>query len=387
MAITLRGKVWHCSFVAPDGTRIRCSAGTSDKKQAQEYHDKLKAETWRVCKIGALQKHTFDEACLRWLNEKQHKRCIDDDKSKIRFFLQFFRGRMLDSITEIDINKAISVMVNRIHLANWEAKRDALMRRGKPVPDYEPKPVALATKVSHLAFIRALLRAAALEWKWLEKVPTIKCPKPKNKRIRWITQEEAQKLIAELPEYLKPVVIFALQTGLRRSNIVDLEWEQIDMQRKVCWIHPEDAKAGKAIGVPLNDTACEVLRNQIGKNSLWVFVHDKESTKNDGTKAKAGRKLSVCANKAFYSALKRAGIENFRFHDLRHTWASWLVQAGTPLSALQEMGGWESIEMVRRYAHLSPTHLIQHAKQLDGMIKIHDTKMTQGVYATGAKSA
>ncbi|MCH6088537.1 site-specific integrase, partial [Salmonella enterica] len=62
----------------------------------------------------------------------------------------------------------------------------------------------------------------------------------------------------------------------------------------------------------------------------------------------------LCTRKA---ALRRAGIDDFRFHDLRHTWASWLVQAGVPLSVLQEMGGWESIEMVRRYAHLAPNTL------------------------------
>lgn len=62
---------------------------------------------------------------------------------------------------------------------------------------------------------------------------------------------------------------------------------------------------------------------------------------------------------------RRAGIEDFRFHDLRHTWASWLIQSGVPLSVLQEMGGWESIEMVRRYAHLAPNHLTEHARKID----------------------
>ncbi len=65
------------------------------------------------------------------------------------------------------------------------------------------------------------------------------------------------------------------------------------------------------------------------------------------------------------SACRRAGIEDFRFHDLRHTWASWLIQSGVPLSVLQEMGGWESIEMVRRYAHLAPNHLTEHARKID----------------------
>lgn len=75
--------------------------------------------------------------------------------------------------------------------------------------------------------------------------------------------------------------------------------------------------------------------------------------------------MCIDSNTAWRAALNRAGIENFRFHDLRHTWASWLIQSGVPLSVLQEMGSWESIEMLRRYAHLAPNHLTEHAKQID----------------------
>lgn len=81
-------------------------------------------------------------------------------------------------------------------------------------------------------------------------------------------------------------------------------------------------------------------------------------------------------NTAWYVGLKRAGIEDFRFHDLRHTWASWLIQSGEPLFALQEMGDWEWIEMVRRYAHLAPNHLTEHARKIDDMIGTNDTNLT-----------
>ncbi|CEK24960.1 putative integrase; DLP12 prophage (fragment) [Xenorhabdus nematophila AN6/1] len=81
--------------------------------------------------------------------------------------------------------------------------------------------------------------------------------------------------------------------------------------------------------------------------------------------------MRVDDNKAWNSALKRAGIENFRFHDLRHTWASWLVQAGVLLSILQEMGGWESIEMVCRYVHLVLNHLTEHARHIDVIFDTH----------------
>ncbi len=122
----------------------------------------------------------------------------------------------------------------------------------------------LQTKATHLSFIKALLRAAEREWKMLDKAPIIKVPQPKNKRIRWLEPHEAQRLIDECPEPLKSVVEFALATGLRRSNIINLEWQQIDMQRRVAWINPEESKSNRAIGVALNDTACRVLKNKSG---------------------------------------------------------------------------------------------------------------------------
>lgn len=179
-----------------------------------------------------------------------------------------------------------------------------------------------------------------------------------------------------MPESIKPVVIFALATGLRRSNILDLEWQQVDMQRKVAWVNPENAKAGKAIGVALNDTACRVLRDQIGKSKTWVFAHTKASTRPDGSLTPAVRKMRVDDNSAWKIGLAKAGIEDFRFHDLRHTWASWLIQSGVPLSVLQEMVGWESIEMVRRYAHLALTHLTEHAKQIDSIFGLDVPNMS-----------
>ncbi|CNI66596.1 Integrase family protein [Yersinia pekkanenii] len=171
----------------------------------------------------------------------------------------------------------------------------------------------------------------------------------------------------ECSEPLKSIVVFALATGLRRSNIVDFQWQDVDLQRKVTWIHPKESKSGQAIGVALNDTACRLLRGQIGNHKKRVFVHRKESTLPNGSKSAAVRKMRVDGNTAWRLALKRAGIDNFRFHDLRHTWASWLVQAGVPLTVLQETGGWESIEMVQRYAYLAPRHLSAHAKQINSI--------------------
>ncbi|HCQ7755476.1 site-specific integrase [Citrobacter sp. 50677481] len=367
MSLFRRGEIWYASYSLPGGKRIKESLGTTDKRQAQELHDKRKAELWRVDRLGEFPDVTFEEACLRWIEEKSDKKSLDTDKGRMGFWLEHFEGVRLKDITEARIYSAVSRMHNRSNLEIWKARVEAARKKGKPDPVYVAKPVTTSTKAKHLALMKAILRAAERDWKWLEKAPVIKIPTVRNKRVRWLEKDEAKRLIDECPEPLKSVVKFALATGLRRSNIINLEWQQIDMQRRVAWVNPEDSKSNRAIGVALNDTACRVLRDQIGNHHKFVFVHTKAGRRPDGSITPAVRKMRVDDGRAWKSACKRAGIEDFRFHDLRHTWASWLIQSGVPLSVLQEMGGWESIEMVRRYAHLAPNHLTEHAKQIDSI--------------------
>ena len=144
---------------------------------------------------------------------------------------------------------------------------------------------------------------------------------------------------------------FSLETGLRRANVTGLQWSQVDLVRRLAWIHPDQAKARKAIAVPLSDMAVAVLRRQLAKkrnaeHMESVFVY-------------RGKQVFQTATRAWHDALMKAGIRDFRWHDLRHTWASWHIQRGTPLQVLKELGGWETIEMVQRYAHLSADHLAQ----------------------------
>ena len=184
--------------------------------------------------------------------------------------------------------------------------------------------------------------------KAVDGTPSVKMLIEPKERVRFLTKEQAESLILELPPHLSAMVKFSLATGLRESNVTGLQWSQIDMPRKTAWIDAKNAKSGKSISVPLNDDAMLVLRNQLGNHRIHVFTYKGNSI------AKAGAT-------AWDKALKRAGIEDFRWHDLRHTWASWHIQSGTPINVLKELGGWSDLDVVLRYAHLSSEHLAQYA--------------------------
>lgn len=123
--------------------------------------------------------------------------------------------------------------------------------------------------------------------------------------------------------------------------------------------HGEEANNGD-LHVSLNDLAIEVLQRQRGKYLEHVFTY-------------RGKPIRWPNTRGWRTALVRAGIDNFRWHDLRHTWASWLVQHGMPLYDLQEMGGWKSAEMVRRYAHLAPDQMARNAAVIDSLLHVTNT--------------
>lgn len=336
MSLIKRGSMWWIDFTTPSGKRVRCSACTQDKVQAQELHDRLKAEAWRVAKLGEKPKRTWDEAALKWLRETEHKRSHMQDVKQVSWLQQYFRGRFLHELTREVVADVAAIK-----------RREA----------------SAATANRYLAMIRAILRRAALEWEWIDRAPLIRLyPEPKG-RVRWLRPEQLPALLLELPEHLADVVRFSLATGLRRRNVVGLEWSQVDLGRKVAWIYADQAKGGRDIHVSLNATAVEVLTKQIGKHPMRVFSF-------------RGRPIHQVNTKAWKKALRRAGIKQFRWHDLRHTWASWLTQSGVPLNVIQAMGAWQSTEMVRRYAHLAPEQFGQHAALLDKLL--NGTSTAQG---------
>ncbi|HCC3243520.1 TPA: tyrosine-type recombinase/integrase [Legionella pneumophila] len=324
MAITKRNNIWWID-ISHKGKRIRQSTGTEIKNKAQQLHDKLKFDLWNNIALNALPQKYWVDAVLRWLEESAHKRTLEDDKIHLRWADPYLRGLL---ITEI----------NQDHIETIAKARESMN-------------VSPATVNRMLEIIRAILRKAQKEWGWLLSVPPIRMRKIDNKRIRWLTRQETKRLLEELPLHLKDMAHFTLCTGLRESNVTQLKWQDVDLNRRHTLVHPEESKTKKAIPVPLNSQAVEILNQQKGKHPIFVFTYN-------------GNPVTRCNNHAWRKALKRAGIKDFRWHDLRHTWASWHVQSGTSLHELQQLGGWSNYETVLRYAHLSGKHLQAAAERI-----------------------
>jgi len=329
---TKEGPYW-VDITIPGGQRIRRSTGTKDRKEAQEYHDALRASSWRVCKLKEKPDYVWQDAVKQWMKEKKGKSSLSKDQMIFRGMRKYLDGVRLKDITREGL----------AFIAEEKAKESSE-----------------ATANRHMDLVRAVLRKAADEWEWIDKAPKVHMYSIDSKRIHWITHTEADRLCKCCPEHLEPMVRFSLATGLRHNNVCRLRWSQVDLVNKRAWIHPDEAKTRKAIAVPLNTDAVEVIRSQLGKHDEFVFTYKGDPILRSNTTA-------------WKKALKEAKIADFRWHDLRHTWASWHVQSGTDIHVLQEMGGWKSIEMVQRYAHLSSKHLVDHAER----IVTHDTSASQ----------
>jgi len=317
---------WYFKFTVKGKTVYR-STGTSDKAKAQEIADKIKAETYDVIKLGVRQRYLWQDAVIRWMNESE-KKSIETDKCHFKWLRAFLDDIYLD---EIDTNLIEKIIQEKLKVA------------GK-------------TRVNRTTeMIRSVLNKAHKKWGWIDSVPYIRRFKEDNQRLRWLTHDEAARLLDVLPKHTKAMTIFTLATGLRESNVTRLEWSQVDMENKIAWVYADQSKNGKVIRVPLNADAIDVLTQQMGNHQSRVFTY-------------YGKPVIKVGTKGWRQCLKRAGIENFTWHGLRHTWASWHVQSGTPLNALQELGGWSSYEMVLRYAHLAPDHLSSYANNLEKIV-------------------
>lgn len=198
----------------------------------------------------------------------------------------------------------------------------------------------------------------AKEWGLMRYSPVADVKKlpERNERTRCLSREEYRCLLEVAPWYLKPIIITAVNTGMRKGEVLSLKWDQVNLGRRTITLR--DTKNGKPRPVPLNSTMVDLLRDLMrerarrGSSSPYVFVNP----------LNGDRWWKI--DNGFRAAVKRAGIEDFRFHDLRHTAATWLREAGADLLILKEFLGHKTLAMVQRYTHVSSGDVLKAAEAL-----------------------
>ncbi len=274
-------------------------------------------------------------------------RCDADEKRDMRsvldhllFFGEHFGGRPLAEIDDSAIADAMD--------AKQKQGREVKVSAGRT----RRRPVSTLTLNRYYATFAAVMNNARLRG-WINRVPYWRKYREKG-RVEWLTPEEWRAVYQHLPPHVKPLAEFAVMTGLRKSNVTHLRWAWVDIKNRQVVVPSIASKSGRAMTIPVNDRAFEILRSRWERKAPddeFVFTH-------------RGRPIADPAQTAWKQALARAGLPPLRWHCLRHSWASWHAQAGTPPQVIQRLGGWQQLAMVERYSHLQPSFVAEYANAI-----------------------
>jgi integrase len=306
---------WWATWNDQKGRRQRKSTGTEDKNLAQAILGKWQQESFMEQHFGTIPEVPFCDALLRYGKEKQRQNpegYVGTTRYRLQFLLDRFDGLCLS-----DINLRV--------MQNFADERLSQVKEG--------------TVQRELATLKAILNQSHREGR-LQMVPPFPRMRKQTGRSRWLTLGEEERLLAASAKHLCSLISFAIDTGGRRSELLKLDWRNVDLERGLVTFLK--TKNGENRSLRLTERAKKVLLGLGPKEFGPVFHFRGKAIRDPKT--------------SFNSARTKAEIEDLRFHDLRHTFASRLVQQGVPLYEVMHLTGHKSVSMVQRYAHLAPDY-------------------------------
>lgn len=333
MGLVKRGNVWWMSF-SYQGRQIRRSTGATDKRLAEAILAKIRVQIieGRFFETCEEKTRTFGELMDRFEAEHVPKKASQRSyRGYVKRLRAFFGDRVLADVTP-------KVIV---------AYKNARLAAGK----------APATVNREVAIMKKAFNLAVKEWEWCRANPVLRVSMEpeRNQRDRWLTDEEESRLLRACAPWLRDLVLVALNTGMRMGELLELTWRGVDFGRRTVTVFR--SKNGERRTIPVNHSVLVVLREQAKVRCLQT---DRVFPSKAGTPLEGGH-----VRRAFRLALTKARIEDVHFHDLRHTFATRLVQAGVDLYKVQRLLGHKSPTMTQRYAHHYPESLRDGVEILD----------------------
>jgi integrase len=341
-----RGNIYWIRYAGFDGRVKQESSGSTKFKDAEALLLQRKhviregKQPPGIKKIGSF---TFNQVAKQYLKWCERQRSFKSKKDFINRLIEYFGNLPLRNFTTMAIELYQTEKSNR---------------GNKP-----------ATINRHVATLKHMF-SKAVQWEMVEthvaeKVRQVKLLEENNKRLRYLSKEECHTLLSSCDAHLRPIVIMAMNTGMRKGEILNLKWDNVDLKNGFLLL--DKTKNGGRREVPINHTLESALKNIVRRlDILYVFYNPVTGKPYDNIK------------KSFNSALKRAGVVDFKFHDLRHTFASQLVMAGIDLTTVKELLGHKSLVMTLRYAHLAPSHKVKAVNVLDSTL--NDSSTIQKLY-------
>ncbi|MCL4322041.1 MAG: site-specific integrase [Deltaproteobacteria bacterium] len=350
MGIYRRGNIFWMSKTI-NGILYRKSAETESKMRARAIYEDWTSQLKESVKSGkpipavrteAKPVITFNELAAKYIG-------FTKDRLKSAKNLEYMVNKMLLIFKDKPLNE--------FTLEDIEGLQINLINQGK----------AVRTSNHYPRLLKTMFRKAE-DWELVDESVVRKLAKCKNiqgenKRLRYLSEEEIKALIEACePTYLRPIVITALNTGMRLREILKLTWQRVDLKNRLILL--DKTKNGERREIPINETLYGVLSSLVRNIAFDHVFYDLKTLRPFDR-----------IDRSFHTALKKAKIIDFHFHDLRHTFASWLVMKGVDLAAVQKLLGHKSITMTMRYAHLAPGHVKKAVSVLDEKMSSADLKI------------
>ncbi|MCF6147314.1 MAG: tyrosine-type recombinase/integrase [Candidatus Kuenenia sp.] len=330
-----RGGVWW-TCIRYNGKKIQKSLETAERKQAKAIEAKIKTELTegKFFDKPVGQNKTFKDMMEKFMKEHAPK-----VSGNMRSLYKVSLKHLSDFFGELALSKITAGKINEYKQARKE--------KGGGAPSINRS----------LSMLSKAFSLASKEWEWVKENPVLKVSREKENRgrDRWLTYDEEKRLLDNSPQWLKEIILFALHTGLRQDELLSLQWGRVNLFNWTIII--QETKNGKPRTIPLTQIAFEILQEKAKVRNLKSDLVFLSSTINKIDRHNLRR--------AFNTALEKAEIQDFHFHDLRHTFATRLAQRGIDIYKISKLLGHMNITMTQRYAHHCPESLREGIEVLE----------------------